>query len=381
MNSNGNLMENIENRTNRVNNNYANYNYNISNSNRTNKTIHKIKNNLARTTQVEMEKENNQFVKNNNDEYNNIFFYTSNTNKNTNPNYNNEINENKYKYQYREKSDYIYNALDDDDNNTYNNNNNINLISNKKENKMKKKFIYKKSGNWSDNKVQKLISNKNNSQSKPSINNNNNNESQNVEKLQNNLTKGKKTINRINKNVKRDKSNEIIPLKNKRSYEIKKRQFKENKNVKNYTIKKHEMKLRKKKSFDSIDIKIKVPPDDREEIISIDIKKDNVSERIQNIIKEFSLDESYYEPLLSLVNNSINILNNIDNMKIYKSVKNENEKLGEESEEVTSSETNNLDLSVIIDLIEKNKFKEYIEDIYSDNEEIVDNAKILNLSI
>ena len=99
-----------------------------------------------------------------------------------------------------------------------------------------------------------------------------------------------------------------------------------------------------------------------------------MAERIENIIKEFGLDESYYEPLLSLVNNSINILNNIDNMKIYKSVKNENEKLGKENEEVTSSEINNLNLSVIIDLIEKNKFKEYIEDIYSDNE-------ILNLSI
>lgn len=68
-------------------------------------------------------------------------------------------------------------------------------------------------------------------------------------------------------------------------------------------------------------------------------------------------------------------------MKIYKSVKNENEKLGKENEEVTSSEINNLNLSVIIDLIEKNKFKEYIEDIYSDNEEIIDNTKILNLSI
>ena len=379
VNSNYNLMENVENRTNRINNNYANYNYNISNSNRSNKTIHKIKNNLARTTQVEMEKEN-QFVKNNNDEYNNIFFYTCNTNKNTNTNanYNNELNENKYNYQYKEKSDFIYNAFDDD-NNIYNNNNNINIISNKKENKMKKQFVYKKSGNLSDNKIQKLITNKNNSQSKPSINNNN--EPQNIEKLQNNLTKGKKTINRINKNVKRDKSNEIIPLKSKRSYEIKKRQFKENKNVKNYTIKKHEMKLRKKKSFDIIDIKIKVPPDDKEEIISINIKKGNIGEGIENIINQFNLDESYYEPLLSLVNNSINILNNIDNMKIYKSVKNENEKLGKENEEVTSSEINNLNLSVIIDLIEKNKFKEYIEDIYSDNEEIIDNAKILNLSI
>ena len=141
------------------------------------------------------------------------------------------------------------------------------------------------------------------------------------------------------------------------------------------------MKLRKKKSFDIIDIKIKVPPDDKEEIISINIKKGNIGEGIENIINQFNLDESYYEPLLSLVNNSINILNNIDNMKIYKSVKNENEKLGKENEEVTSSEINNLNLSVIIDLIEKNKFKEYIEDIYSDNEEIIDNTKILNLSI
>ena len=381
INSNCNLMENIENKTNRINNNYANYNYNITNSNRTNKTINKIKNNLARTTQVEMEKENH-FMKNNNDEYNNIFFYTSNTNKNTNINYNNnnnnELSENKYNYQYREKSDFIYNAVDED-NNIYNN---INSISNKKENKMKKKFIYRKSGNLSDNKMQKLISYKNNSQSKQNNNSNsNNNESQNIERLQNNLTKGKKPNNRINKNVKRDKSNEIIPLKSKRSYEIKKRQFKENKNAINYTIKKHEMKLRKKKSFDNIDIKIKVPPDDKEEIISINIKRDNISERIENIIKEFSLDDSYYEPLLSLINNSIYILNNIDNMKIDKSVKNENEKLGEENEEVTSSETNNLDLSIIIDLIEQNKFKEYIEDIYSDNEEIIDNAKILNLSI
>ena len=85
--------------------------------------------------------------------------------------------------------------------------------------------------------------------------------------------------------------------------------------------------------------------------------------------------------MLSLFNISNKILNNIDNKKIYKSVKNENEKLGKENEEITSSETNNLNLSVIIDLIEKNKFKEYIEDIYSDNDEIVDNAKILILSI
>ena len=374
INYNSNLMENIENRANRVNSNYDNYNYQISNSNRVKQTIHKIKNNLAKSTQFEMEKDS-QFVKNNNDEYNNIFFYTSNANTSTNTNNNINNNINKNKYQYREKSDFINNNLEDD-------NDNNNIVSNKIENKMKSRYIYKKYGNANENKVQKIISKKNNSQKKI----NNNSDNQNSDNLHKKLTIEKKQNNKINKNIKRDKNDDIISLKSKRSYEIKKRQIKENKMLQNYNIKKHILKIRKKKSFNTIDIRIKLPPNDKEEIITINLKKDNINERIENIIKDYYLDESYYDPLLSLVHNSINILKNIGNMKIYKNVKIKYQKFYKGNGEVTSleeasSRINNLDFSLINDLIENNKYKEYIEDLYSDNEEIIDNANILNMSI
>ena len=156
--------------------------------------------------------------------------------------------------------------------------------------------------------------------------------------------------------------------------------------LQNYNFKKHILKIRKKKSFNTIDIRIKIPPNDKEKIITINLKKDNINERIENIIKDYYLDESYYNPLLSLVHNSINILKNIGNMKIYKNVKIKYQKFYKGNGEVTSleeasSRINNLDFSLINDLIENNKYKEYIEDLYSDNEEIIDNAKILNMSI
>ena len=376
INGNSNLMESIENRSNRVNNNYDNYDCHINNSNRAKQAIHKIKNNLVKSTQAEIAKEN-QFVKKNNDEYNNIFFYTSNTNTNTN----NKENEHKYKYQYREKSDFIYNAMDDDnDDNNYN----INIISNKNENKMKSKYIYIKNGNLKGNKDPKLIDNKNNSQTK--VSNSNTNDIHINENLHKNLTKDKIQNSNINKNIKKDKSDEIRSLKSKRSYEIKKRQIKENKNFRNYNIKKHEMKIRKKESFNKIDIKIKLPPNDHEEIISINVKEDNINEIIENIIKDYYLDESYYDPLLLLVNNSINILKNIGNIKIYKTVKKDNQKLYKGNGEATSlkeasSEINSLDFSLINDLIGYNKYKEYFEDLCSDYEEIIGNSKMLNMSI
>ncbi len=65
--------------------------------------------------------------------------------------------------------------------------------------------------------------------------------------------------------------------------------------------------------------------------------------------------------------------------------KNNNSKLFKEGyEDISSNETseiNNLDYSIIVDLIEKNKYKEYIGDIYSDIDEINENSKILNMSI
>ena len=47
----------------------------------------------------------------------------------------------------------------------------------------------------------------------------------------------------------------------------------------------------------------------------------------------------------------------------------------------SKNEKNILDYSIIFDLLEKKAYKEYIENIYSDIDEINENAKILNLSI
>ena len=120
----------------------------------------------------------------------------------------------------------------------------------------------------------------------------------------------------------------------------------------------------------------------KEELISINIKEGNIKEKIENLINKYSLDSSYFEPLLSLINNSINILKNINNFKISKEIKID-KKNKENFDNFSSSrnENNILDYSLIFDLIEKKMYKEYIENIYSDIDEINENAKILNLSI
>ena len=46
-----------------------------------------------------------------------------------------------------------------------------------------------------------------------------------------------------------------------------------------------------------------------------------------------------------------------------------------------SSENNILNYSIILDLMQKKMFKEFIEEIYSDIDEINENAKILNMTI
>jgi len=203
-----------------------------------------------------------------NNEYNNIFFYNSKSNI--------EINTENYQ---RNK-----------------NNNNINYYSAKE--KIKNKFIYKK-------------------------------------------TKS------INKKEETKKSNKITLIKKKIKNNI------EN----NYNI---------------IDINIKLPQ--KIENISININKDNIKEKLEDIINKNELNYSYYEPIFSIVNNSINILNNINKIKISK-IKNINELNDEELNE------NNLDYSRILDIIEKNKFVEFIEKIYPDYYNIDETKKILNMSI
>ena len=54
-----------------------------------------------------------------------------------------------------------------------------------------------------------------------------------------------------------------------------------------------------------IDFKLKIPDGkdlDKEVIIPMNIKEDDIPKKVENIIKDYSLDNSYYEPLLSLMN-------------------------------------------------------------------------------
>ena len=156
-------------------------------------------------------------------------------------------------------------------------------------------------------------------------------------------------------------------------------------------IRKTDVKNKLNKNYDLVDFKLKIPNKedmDKEETYTININKDNISDTVENIIKENSLDNDYLEPLLSLFNNSINILNNINDMNIKKikiDSKNNNSLLFKEKcNDISSkdnSEISNLNYSNILDLIENNKYKEYLEDIYSDINEINDDTKILNMSI
>ena len=135
---------------------------------------------------------------------------------------------------------------------------------------------------------------------------------------------------------------------------------------------KKEIKNNIKNDYNIIDINIKLT--NKIENISININKDNIKEKIEDIINKNDLNSSYYEPIYSLVNNSINILNNINKIKLSK-IKNINELNDEILDE------NNLDYSIFLDLIEKNKFEEFIEKIYPDYYTINETKKILNMSI
>ena len=373
-----NIKENLENK--KINNN-NNYNTNNSYGN-----YNKLKNNTMKLTQLESISDKNiNFVKNDN-EYNNIFFYNSNTND-TNEN---SSNEEKYNFQCRNND--IMN-----DNKDYNkkNKNYINYYikkksneistNNIKDNTIKNKFIYQKSGNLSEKKLIKINSSNINSHIR--VNDLSNNEQDIMQKTQNKI-KGK-----INKNeniiLKNKIKNEIKKYKDKNNYKYNNCDCIENKNKdinKNIIIKQSEIKNNIKNSYDIIDFKLKIPnkeklDNNKEEIISINIKEGNLNEKIENIINNYSLDNSYFKPLLSLIENSINILNNVNDMKI---TKNNKIKLFKGNKDISSkdnSECNILNYSIILDLIDKKMYKEFLENIYYDIEEINENAKILNMSI
>ena len=384
--------------------------YNKYNTNNSGVNNNRVKSSLIKPVNMDLDK-NIQFEKNRS-EYNNIFFYNSNNNTNDiienfsinedknifhSRNNDNIMNNNNLEFKgYNNKVNY---------NNKYNNNKNQVSTSNIKESKIKNKFVYKKSGNLSEKKQIKPSNNKNQNNSlikddgvsknteqtkngKSKINEKKSRKSKNGDKIIKSINKydiiNNKDIDIIYYNINNDKNNNFEKSDKKN---IKKKEY--NKNI---IIRKTEIKNKLKNSYDLVDFKLKIPDKnniDKEQTYTINIKKHNISEKVENIINENLLDNDYYEPLLSLVNNSIDILNNVKDMNISKDIKieskNNNSKLFKEGyEDISSNETseiNNLDYSIIVDLIEKNKYKEYIGDIYSDIDEINENSKILNMSI
>ena len=136
---------------------------------------------------------------------------------------------------------------------------------------------------------------------------------------------------------------------------------------------KKEIKNNLKNNFDIIDFIFKLPQN--EEKISININEDNIKEKIENIIDTNKLNNNFIEPLLSVVNDSINILNNVNKLKFYRInrlniIKSDEEELKD-----------NLNYSYILDLVEKNKYEDFIEKIYSDIDDIKRQKQILNMSI
>ena len=180
--------------------------------------------------------------------------------------------------------------------------------------------------------------------------------------------------NNINNNINKRINSTKEKGKNNLIYKkIKKINKKEPIKANNITIKKKEIKNKLKNNYEMVDFVLKLPY--KEEKISMNIKEDNnnIKEKLENIINDNELNNSYLEPVLSLVNNSINILKNVDNIKITKIRKFNKINIEELNEE--------MNYSLILDLRDKNKCHELIEDIYPDFDDNSESNKLLNMSI
>ena len=96
----------------------------------------------------------------------------------------------------------------------------------------------------------------------------------------------------------------------------------------------------------------------------MNIEKDNKENIVNNLIKEYNLDDSYYEPILNLIENSIDILNIFDTTEPIKNRK---------------KEQKDLNRSSTIDLIKKCTYKKYLSKFFQDIDKI-DNNKNINFS-
>ena len=135
-------------------------------------------------------------------------------------------------------------------------------------------------------------------------------------------------------------------------------------------IKEKRIKNNLKNNFNVIDFIIKLQH--KEEKISININNDTdniIKEKIEDIINNNGLNNTYLEPIFSLVNNSINVLKNVNTLKIMKIKKFNRINIEDLNED--------LNYSFILDLYEKNRYDEFFEDF----DEIYENEKLLNMTI
>ena len=114
--------------------------------------------------------------------------------------------------------------------------------------------------------------------------------------------------------------------------------------------------------FNKLNLNIKLGEEDITKEIVIDIENDDISEIVNDIIKKYNLNENYFEPLLNIIGKTMNILINFDKMKItQKAIKNL-----EKDKKILDEDTNDIDNSLILDLIENNNYKSYFTNMLPD---------------
>ena len=142
------------------------------------------------------------------------------------------------------------------------------------------------------------------------------------------------------------------------NYQIKKNNINDN-NYPNY----NEINNNKKEMiFNKLNLNIKLGEKDISKEILIDIVNDDISKLVNDILIEYNLKENYFEPLLNIIEKTINILFNFDKIKPSKyAIKNL-----EENKNILDENKNDFDNSLILDLIEKKKYQENFNDILYD---------------
>ena len=114
--------------------------------------------------------------------------------------------------------------------------------------------------------------------------------------------------------------------------------------------------------FNKLNLNIKLGEEDISKEIIIDIENDDISEIVNNIIKKYNLKEDYFEPLLNIIEQAMGLLINFDKLKITQNaIKN-----FEKNKKLLDEDINDIDNSLILDLIENRNYKLYFDNMLDD---------------